>query len=172
MHGELLKARCVACGKVTVWYDDLTGSEDCPICAIEGQLRPHVVWFGEMPLGLDTVYQVLTPCKVFLSIGTSRSALPAVSSRQRALSKRHAAPAPTQSNSISNPERQPLRREDLRTGHSNCTRICGEIAGRAVSSGAYIQGIQAAATWSGAVRVAWCSAGNDRVISVPSPGWL
>jgi NAD-dependent deacetylase len=43
MHGELLKARCVAYGKVTVWYDDLTGSEDCPICAIEGQLRPHVV---------------------------------------------------------------------------------------------------------------------------------
>jgi NAD-dependent deacetylase len=43
MHGELLKARCIACGKVTVWYDDLTGSEDCPICAIEGQLRPHVV---------------------------------------------------------------------------------------------------------------------------------
>jgi NAD-dependent protein deacetylase/lipoamidase len=36
-------------------------------------LRPHVVWFGEMPLGLDTVYQVLTPCKVFLSIGTSGS---------------------------------------------------------------------------------------------------
>jgi len=49
MHGELLRARCIACGKVTVWYDDLTGSEDSPICAIEGQLHPHVVWFGEMP---------------------------------------------------------------------------------------------------------------------------
>jgi NAD-dependent protein deacetylase/lipoamidase len=79
MHGELLKARCIACGKVTVWYDDLTGAEGCPICAIEGQLRPHVVWFGDMPLGLDTVYQVLTRCKVFLSIGTSGSIEPAAS---------------------------------------------------------------------------------------------
>jgi NAD-dependent deacetylase len=56
MHGELLKVRCTACGKTTLWYDDLTGNEGCPICAIEGQLRPHVVWFGEMPLGLDAIY--------------------------------------------------------------------------------------------------------------------
>ena len=38
VHGELLKARCTACGKTTVWCNDLTGNE--------GQLRPHVVWFG------------------------------------------------------------------------------------------------------------------------------
>src|SRR3984893_1545714 len=25
IHGELLKVRCAACGKITVWYDDLTG---------------------------------------------------------------------------------------------------------------------------------------------------
>jgi len=79
MHGELLKARCIACGKVTVWYDDLTGNEGCPICAIEGQLRPHVVWFGEMPLRLDAIYQVLAKCKVFVSIGTSGSVEPAAS---------------------------------------------------------------------------------------------
>ena len=79
MHGELLKARCIACGKVTVWYDDLTGNEGCPICAIEGQLRPHVVWFGEMPLRLDAIYQVLAECKLFLSIGTSGTVEPAAS---------------------------------------------------------------------------------------------
>jgi NAD-dependent deacetylase len=79
MHGELLKARCTACGKTTIWYDDLTGNEGCRICAIEGQLRPHVVWFGEMPLGLDAIYQVLAQCKVFLSIGTSGSVEPAAS---------------------------------------------------------------------------------------------
>jgi len=79
MHGELLKARCIACGKVTVWYDDLTGNEGCPICEIEGQLRPHVVWFGEMPLRLDAIYQVLAKCKVFVSIGTSGSVEPAAS---------------------------------------------------------------------------------------------
>jgi NAD-dependent deacetylase len=79
MHGELLKARCTACGKVTVWYDDLTGNEDCPTCAIEGQLRPHVVWFGEMPLRLDAIYHVLAECKLFLSIGMSGSVEPAAS---------------------------------------------------------------------------------------------
>jgi NAD-dependent deacetylase len=79
MHGELLKARCTACGRTTVWYDDLTGNEGCPTCAIEGQLRPHVVWFGEMPLRLDAIYQVLAECKVFVSIGTSGSVEPAPS---------------------------------------------------------------------------------------------
>lgn len=79
MHGELLKARCTACGKTTVWYDDLTGREECPTCAIEGQLRPHVVWFGEMPLRLDPIYQVLAECKLFLSIGTSGNVQPAAS---------------------------------------------------------------------------------------------
>jgi NAD-dependent deacetylase len=79
MHGELLKARCTACGETTVWYDDLTGNEVCPTCAIEGQLRPHVVWFGEMPLHLDAIYQVLSQCKVFVSIGTSGSVEPAAS---------------------------------------------------------------------------------------------
>jgi NAD-dependent protein deacetylase/lipoamidase len=79
MHGELLKARCTACGKITVWYDDLTGNEGCPTCSIEGQLRPHVVWFGEMPLRLDAIYQVLAECKLFLSIGTSASVEPAAS---------------------------------------------------------------------------------------------
>jgi NAD-dependent deacetylase len=79
MHGELLRARCTACGQTTLWYDDLTGNEGCPICAIEGQLRPHVVWFGEMPLGLDAIYQVLAQCKIFVSIGTSGSVEPAAS---------------------------------------------------------------------------------------------
>jgi NAD-dependent deacetylase len=79
MHGELLKARCMACSMTTVWYDDLTGNEECPSCAIEGQLRPHVVWFGEMPLRLDGIYQVLAQCEVFVSVGTSGSVEPAAS---------------------------------------------------------------------------------------------
>src|SRR6516162_267362 len=79
IHGELRKARCTACGKVSLWYDDLTGNESCPTCAIEGQLRPHIVWFGEMPLRLDAIYQVLAECKLFLSIGTSGTVEPAAS---------------------------------------------------------------------------------------------
>jgi len=77
MHGELLKARCTACGRTTPWYDDLTGHDSCPSCAIEGRLRPHVVWFGEMPLGLDRIYGALAECKIFVAIGTSGSVEPA-----------------------------------------------------------------------------------------------
>jgi NAD-dependent deacetylase len=77
MHGELLKARCTACGRTTPWYDDLTGHDSCPSCAIEGQLRPQIVWFGEMPLGLDRIYGALAECKIFLAIGTSGSVEPA-----------------------------------------------------------------------------------------------
>ena len=55
MHGELLKARCGACDAVRPWLDDLTVATLCPDCGRAGALRPHVVWFGEMPLehGLD-----------------------------------------------------------------------------------------------------------------------
>jgi NAD-dependent deacetylase len=100
MHGELLKVHCTACGKVSLWYDDLTGNESCPTCAIEGQLRPHVVWFGEMPLRLDAIYQALAECKVFLSIGTSGSVEPAASFVEE--SRRAGAQPRTV------PERQPL----------------------------------------------------------------
>ena len=57
----------------------MTGREDCPSCAIEGQLRPHVVWFGELPLRLDAIYQLLAECKLFLAIGTSGNVEPAAS---------------------------------------------------------------------------------------------
>ena len=77
MHGELLKARCTACGRTTRWYDDITAADACPSCAIEGQLRPHVVWFGEMPLELDAIYQGLAECRLFLAIGTSGQVQPA-----------------------------------------------------------------------------------------------
>src|SRR5574340_785006 len=50
MHGELLKARCTACETVRPWLTDLGVSHACPECGRTGTLRPHVVWFGEMPL--------------------------------------------------------------------------------------------------------------------------
>ena len=49
MHGELLKARCVACEAIVPWCEDLSIDTPCPSCGGTGNLRPHVVWFGEMP---------------------------------------------------------------------------------------------------------------------------
>ena len=55
MHGELLKARCIWCEAVTEWRDDLGREDACPSCGRMGGMRPHVVWFGEMPLSMDGI---------------------------------------------------------------------------------------------------------------------
>ena len=77
MHGELLKARCTACAAVHGWREDLAGAHRCPCCARSGCLRPHVVWFGEMPLALDAIYGALESCALFVAIGTSGQVYPA-----------------------------------------------------------------------------------------------
>ncbi len=77
MHGEILKARCLMCGSVLAWRDDLLVHTPCPACARAGGLRPHVVWFGEMPLEMERIYQELAACDLFVSIGTSGNVYPA-----------------------------------------------------------------------------------------------
>jgi len=77
MHGELLKARCLACGKVSPWEDDITPESACPSCRRLGRLRPHIVWFGEMPLELDRIGDALERCSHFAAIGTSGHVYPA-----------------------------------------------------------------------------------------------
>jgi NAD-dependent deacetylase len=77
MHGELLKARCRHCGNVMPWGADLAIESACPHCHRPGGLRPHVVWFGEMPLDMDRIDRLLEGCALFVSIGTSGSVYPA-----------------------------------------------------------------------------------------------
>jgi NAD-dependent deacetylase len=77
MHGELLKARCLACGGVNAWRAPMTDVSLCPSCGAEGTLRVHVVWFGEMPLEMDRIYEALGACDLFVSIGTSGNVYPA-----------------------------------------------------------------------------------------------
>lgn len=77
MHGELLKARCPRCGGVFEWRDDIPLDAVCPACSAVGTLRPHVVWFGEMPLDMDRIEGALSRCGLFLSIGTSGNVYPA-----------------------------------------------------------------------------------------------
>lgn len=77
LHGELLKARCEACGSVVPWAGDLGNGSACPACARVGLLRPHIVWFGEMPLELDRVGEALARCALFAAIGTSGHVYPA-----------------------------------------------------------------------------------------------
>jgi NAD-dependent deacetylase len=77
MHGELLKARCAFCGDVRVWRDDLSVALVCDRCGRGGGLRPHVVWFGEVPLEMEAIFGALSDCALFVSIGTSGHVYPA-----------------------------------------------------------------------------------------------
>jgi NAD-dependent deacetylase len=77
MHGELLKARCTQCGAVLPWREDIDARSPCLACASIGTLRPHVVWFGEMPLDMERIGAALATCEVFVAIGTSGNVYPA-----------------------------------------------------------------------------------------------
>jgi NAD-dependent deacetylase len=84
MHGELFKARCAACNRIHEWRDDIEVAARSPCCGVIGKLRPHVVWFGEMPLEMDRIEAALSACDVFVSIGTSGSVYPAAGFVQEA----------------------------------------------------------------------------------------
>ncbi len=77
MHGELLKKRCVQCHKVSAIHTDLNIESTCDHCGRVGTLRPHIVWFGEMPLLMDEIMSALMACDLFVSIGTSGTVYPA-----------------------------------------------------------------------------------------------
>ncbi|MFS1522869.1 Sir2 family NAD+-dependent deacetylase [Microbulbifer sp. 2304DJ12-6] len=77
MHGELRKARCSTSGALFSIDGDLKTTDNCRCCNRSGTLRPHVVWFGEMPLQMDTIYDALSRCDLFISIGTSGNVYPA-----------------------------------------------------------------------------------------------
>lgn len=77
MHGELTKIRCEDCHTVHHWPISLSIEDRCPRCHHKGTLRPHVVWFGEMPLEMERIYHALDECFLFMSIGTSGNVYPA-----------------------------------------------------------------------------------------------
>lgn len=77
MHGELLRARCTTCAAIHDCRADLAAAHVCAGCGRPDTLRPHVVWFGEMPLELDAIYAALAECGLFMAIGTSGQVYPA-----------------------------------------------------------------------------------------------
>jgi NAD-dependent deacetylase len=76
MHGELLSALCRGCGRRSVWTEDLGDLPPCPGCGVT-ELRPDVVWFGEVPHDMDRIFAALETCDLFVSIGTSGAVYPA-----------------------------------------------------------------------------------------------
>ena len=59
MHGRDGEIRCMNCGTVTESDIDLSPASICPHCKAVGELRPNIVWFGEMPMHMDEIDAVL-----------------------------------------------------------------------------------------------------------------
>lgn len=76
MHGELTKARCTVTGRVQDCDGDLGPDAPSPHHP-KGRLRPHVVWFGEIPLEMERIEAALATCDLFVAIGTSGQVWPA-----------------------------------------------------------------------------------------------
>jgi NAD-dependent deacetylase len=77
MHGEILKIRCNITQQVYPCVSDLQAEDKCECCNLTGTLRPHIVWFGEMPFYMDEIYQAVAECDLFIAIGTSGNVYPA-----------------------------------------------------------------------------------------------
>ncbi len=77
MHGEILKMRCTNTEQVYDCKSDIRAQDRCKCCSLQGTLRPHIVWFGEMPFYMDEIYNALIDCDLFISIGTSGAVYPA-----------------------------------------------------------------------------------------------
>jgi NAD-dependent deacetylase len=81
MHGELSKARCEReCGRPPVEDRAIYGSlAEVGHCACGGRLRPHIVFFGEIPLEMERIEKEIAKATLMLVVGTSGSVYPAAS---------------------------------------------------------------------------------------------
>jgi NAD-dependent deacetylase len=77
MHGELTSGWCRACDGRFAWSGRMGVSASCPECQVAGQVRPDIVWFGEMPYDVERIDEALAKADLFVSIGTSGAVYPA-----------------------------------------------------------------------------------------------
>ena len=77
MHGELMSGWCLACDQRFGWAAAMGEGAECPSCQATGQVRPDIVWFGEMPYEMERIEAALRNADLFASIGTSGAVYPA-----------------------------------------------------------------------------------------------
>jgi NAD-dependent deacetylase len=89
MHGELFMSRCensgaeegmagLGCERPPFRDESLYETEAAIArCACGGRIRPHIVWFGEMPLEMERIQREIDRATVMLVVGTSGSVYPA-----------------------------------------------------------------------------------------------
>ena len=88
MHGELFMSRCehndaggmavLGCERPPFRDEALYETEAAIArCACGGRIRPHIVWFGEIPLEMDRIQREIDRATVMLVVGTSGAVYPA-----------------------------------------------------------------------------------------------
>jgi NAD-dependent deacetylase len=78
MHGNLFQSCCTRCNDPfpdNAFYETADSLPTCTRC--NAPVRPHIVWFGEIPLDMDAIYRKLNRATVLLVVGTSGSVYPA-----------------------------------------------------------------------------------------------
>ncbi len=77
LHGELRKARSSSDeNEILNWEEDIIIGN---LHSDGSQLRPHIVWFGEMVPEMDNAIKIASEADLFLVIGTSMQVYPAAS---------------------------------------------------------------------------------------------
>ena len=80
LHGEIMKARSVNDDSNEKLYDvGPEGIQVGQLCPAGYQLRPHVVWFGEMVPNLAKAQKIVSEADICVVIGTSFTVYPAAS---------------------------------------------------------------------------------------------
>jgi len=76
LHGEITKSRSTVDPSLTY---TIKGSEIKlgEKCEKGSQLRPHIVWFGEMVPQMETAYVIAEKAAIFMVVGTSMAVYPA-----------------------------------------------------------------------------------------------
>lgn len=79
MHGELARSRCEdECGRSPVEDHRVYKSlDEVGRCICGARLRPHIVFFGEIPLEMDRIQQEISRATLMVVVGTSGSVYPA-----------------------------------------------------------------------------------------------
>ncbi|REJ80354.1 MAG: NAD-dependent deacylase [Bacteroidetes bacterium] len=76
LHGEIMKARSTA--DSSLLYEVRSGIiKKGDLCVLGSQLRPHVVWFGEIVHELSRAALVVEQAEIFIVVGTSLQVYPA-----------------------------------------------------------------------------------------------
>lgn len=75
LHGELLKARSTLDQSIILdWKTDINLGD---LCERGSQLRPHIVWFGEMVPMIEVAASLVEVSDIIMIIGTSMQVYPA-----------------------------------------------------------------------------------------------